>query len=112
MSKKVCEIGQEIEVKEDFKINTIVSDKVITIKEGDKGFLDSCGRLNLTTGKGRGKIVKINDIEMKGYDYENIAKMIYQRLDRVYGLENFITDEEIVLSEFTDEIEAVLSKIL
>ena len=29
-------IGQEIIVKEDFKINTTISEKVITVKKGDK----------------------------------------------------------------------------
>lgn len=105
-------IGQEIEAKEDFKINTTVSDKVITVKEGDKGFLDSNGLMHLTTGNGRGKIVKINDIKVKGYDHENMAKMIYRRLNGVFGIENFIEDEEIQLKEFLEEIKDVLSDIL
>lgn len=112
MSKKVYEIGQKMIVKEDFKINTTISDKVMTVKEGDKGFLDSKGFLNLTTGKGRGKIVKLNDIELKGYDHRNIAKMVYQRINCVYGLENFLDNEEINLDELIDEIEDVLMDIL
>lgn len=105
-------IGQEIVVKEDFKINTIVSDKVITVKEGDKGFLNSKGFLNITTGKGRGKIVKVNDIEVKGYDHRNISEIIFKRLNNVYGLENFLEDEEIDYSEMIDEIEDALMNIL
>lgn len=105
-------IGQEIVVKEDFKINTIVSDKVITVKEGDKGFLNSKGFFNITTGKGRGKIVKVNDIEVKGYDHRNISEIIFKRLNNVYGLENFLEDEEIDYSEMIDEIEDVLMNIL
>lgn len=112
MNNKVYKIGQEIIVKEDFKINAIISDKVMTVKEGDKGFLNSKGFLNLTTGKGRGKIVKINDIEVKGYDHMNISKMILHRLINEYGLDEFIEYEEISRSELIEEISDVLSDIL
>lgn len=112
MNNKVYKIGQEIVVKEDFKINATISDKVITVKEGDKGFLDSKGFLNLTTGKGRGKFVKINDIEVKGYDHMNISKMILHRLINEYGLDEFIEYEEISRSELIEEISDVLSDIL
>lgn len=112
MNNKVYKIGQEIVVKEDFKINATISDKVMTVKEGDKGFLDSKGFLNLTTGKGRGKFVKINDIEVKGYDHMNISKMIFNRLNSKYELDNFLEDEGICSSELIEEISDVLSDIL
>ena len=112
MKDKVYKIGQEIVVKEDFKINATVSDKVITVKEGDKGFLDSKGFLNLITGKGRGKFVKVDNIEVKGYDNINISKMIFNRLNSEYGLENFLEYEEISRSELIEEISDVLSDIL
>ena len=112
MKNKVYKIGQEIIVKKDFKINTTISEKVMTVKEGDKGFLDSKGILNLTTGKGRGKFIKINDIEVKGYDHRNISKMILQRLINEYGLDEFIEYEEIEKSEMIEEIEDVLMEIL
>ncbi|MRZ28063.1 hypothetical protein GKD08_04710 [Paeniclostridium sordellii] len=112
MGDKVYKIGQEIVVKEDFKINTITNEKVMTVKEGDKGFLDSKGFLNLRTGKGRGKIIKINDIEVKGYDHRNISKLILQRLNNVFNLEEFMEYEEIEKSEMIEEIEDVLMEIL
>lgn len=112
MKDKAYKIGQEMVVKEDFKINTVTSEKVITVKEGDKGFLDSKGLFNITKGKGRGKIVKINDIEVKGYDYKNISKMILQRLINVYNLEEFMEYEEIEYSEMINEVEDVLIEIL
>lgn len=105
-------IGAEMEVKEPFKVNTIVSDKVITIKQGDKGFIDSKGVLHLTTGNGKGKMVKVNHAEMEGYDHENIAKLIFNRLDAVFGLERYLYEEEIDYKEFAAEIEDVLMDIL
>lgn len=105
-------IGQEIEVKEDFKINTTVSEKVKTVKKDDKGFIDSRGFLHLTTGNGSGKIVKINDVKVKGYDYENISKMIFDRLKCSFGIEDFLIDEEIEPKHFMEEIEDILSDIL
>lgn len=104
-------IGQEITVREDFEVNTIVSNKVITIKEGDKGFLDSKGFLHITTGEGRGKIVKMDGIDTDGYDYGNISRMILNRLNGVFGLEMYLDDEEIDKQEVIDEIREVLSDI-
>ncbi|MDB8790650.1 hypothetical protein PN398_07945 [Romboutsia sp. 1001216sp1] len=105
-------IGQEIVVKEDFKINTIVSDKVMTVKEGDKGFLDSKGLIHITTGNGRGKIVKINDVEVEGYDHANISKLILDRLNRVFNMEEFLDDNDISAETFEVEIEDILMDIL
>lgn len=105
-------IGQEIIVKNDFKINTIVSDKVKTVKKGDKGFLDSTGFLHLVNGAGSGKIVKIDDIEVKGYDHKNIAKMIYKRLNNAFLIETILEDDGYEVEDILDEIEDVLTDIL
>lgn len=105
-------IGQEITVKEDFKINTTISDKVITVKKDDKGFVDSQGFLHLTTGNGRGKIVKIDDIEVRGYDHENMARMIFGRLSNYFNLGEMLENEDIDSERFKEEIEYVLMDIL
>lgn len=106
------EIGEEVEIKKPFKINTTVSDKVITIKQGDRGFIDSAGIIHLTTGNGKGKMIKVNHVEMKGYDHENISKLIFNRLNAVFWLERYLEDEEIEYKEFIEEIEDVLMDIL
>ena len=108
----MLKIGQEVEVKKSFKVNTTVSEKVLTVKEGDKGFLDSKECLNLTTGKAKGKIVKINNIEIKGYDHENISKMIFTKLNSEFGLKTYLQDKEIDVNEFMEKIEDVLMVIL
>lgn len=105
-------IGQKVIVKEDFKINTIVSDKVKTVKKGDKGFIDSKGFLHLVNGAGSGKIVKIDDIEVKGYDHKNIAKMIYKRLNNAFLIETILEDDGYEVEDILDEIEDVLTDIL
>ena len=105
-------VGQEIIVKEDFKINTMVSGKVKTVKKGDKGFIDSKGFLHLTTGEGIGKIVKIDDIEVKGYDYKNIVNMIYKRLNNTFFIDLILEDDGYEVKDFLDEIEDILTDIL
>lgn len=105
-------IGQEIIANKDFEIKTIVSDKVITVKEGDEGFLDSKGFLHIITGKGRGKIVKMDGIEVKGYDYKNIANIIYTRLNSAFLIEPILEDEGYEIEDILDEIEDVLTDIL
>lgn len=104
-------IGQEIKIKEDFTIKTF-NDNIIVIKENDKGFLDSKGLLHLTSGKGIGKIVKMDNMEIKGYDYENISKLIFNRLNYVFNISEFLSGEEISKEEFKEEIEDILMDIL
>ncbi|MGL5751915.1 MAG: hypothetical protein ACRCXT_15395 [Paraclostridium sp.] len=105
-------IGQEIVIKEDFKINTLISDKVKTVKKGDTGFLDSKGFLHLITGNGKGKIVKVNDLKVDGYDYENISNLIFRRLNTSFNLEDFLINEGIESKYFMEEIEDLLIDIL
>ena len=105
-------IGQEVVVEKDFKINTTNSEKVMTIKKGDRGYLDSKGRVHLTTGKGKGKIINAKNIKLKGYDHENIAVAIYHRLNSLYGLGMMIEENNIDEDEFIEEIEDVLSDML
>ena len=105
-------IGQEIIVKEDFKINTIVSDKVKTVKKGDKGYLDSKGFLHLVNGAGKGKIVNVEGIEVKDYDHENIANIIFGRLNNYFNLDEMLENEDIDSERFKEEIEDVLMDIL
>ncbi|MBQ9000019.1 MAG: hypothetical protein IJ086_15185 [Clostridium sp.] len=105
-------IGQEVVIREDFKINTILSEKVMIVKKGEKGFLNRNGCLHITTGKAKGKIIKIDDIEIKGYDYQNISKMIFNRLKNSFGIEDFLIEEDIEPKYFIEEIEDMLSDIL
>ena len=105
-------IGQEIVIKKDFKINTIISDKVKTVKKGDKGFLDSKGLLHLINGAGKGKIVNVEGVGVKDYDHENIAKMIFGRLSNYFNLDEILENEDIDSKRFKEEIEDVLMDIL
>ena len=105
-------IGQEVVMEKDFEIKTIGSGKVITVKKGNRGFLDSKGRVHLINGEGKGKIIKVENIKLKGYDYENIAISIYHRLNSLYGLGMMLEEDDIDEDEFIEEIEDVLSDIL
>lgn len=108
-------IGQEITIKEDIEIKTIVSNTVMTIKAGDKGVLDGRGFLHITTGECRGKIVKFTkyDIEIKGYDHENITNMIIKKLDSLFcDLDDALDCEGLTFDVLKEELQDVLENIL
>lgn len=52
------------------------------------------------------------DIEVNGYDHRNIASMILNRLNGVFGIEEFLDYNDINDDEMIDEIEDVLMDIL
>lgn len=104
-------IGQEIIFKNDFKIETMLSKTILQVKEGDKALVTKRG-LKILTGEAKGKITAFakND-KVAGVDYENIAKMIFNRLNSIYGLEMLFDDEGIEFKEFIEEIEDELEDI-
>ena len=109
MSKK---IGQEITSTQDFEIELTLSGNKLLVKEGDKGFVDSKGNVHYTTGQARGKIQCLTNVELKGYDHENIAKMIFKRIKNEFGLSEYLEDYEISEKDLVNEIEDILSDIL
>lgn len=112
MSKKVYEIGQKIEFVEDYEIEKAISKDRVQVKKGDKAIITSGGFAKHLNGNAKGMIQKLADVEVEGYDRRSIAEVIYQRINCVYGLENFLDDEEIEFDEFIDEIEDALCDIL
>jgi len=110
MSKR---IGQEITSTKNFEIELSLSGNKLQVKEGDKGFIDSSGNIHYTTGQARGKIQCWNNVELKGYDYENIARLIYKRLNGYYGIkQDYLEEYDIQEKDFINQIEDVLSDIL
>ena len=106
-------IGEEIGFSEEFEIESPFGGNKLTVKEGDKGYIDSRGFIHYTTGQARGKIHSLGkEIEVKGFDHESIAKMIFKRLDNQYRISEFLEDWDIGTSDFRNEIEDVLSDIL
>ena len=105
-------IGQEIEVTEDFELIGGLSGDKIEVKKGDTGFIDSNGSIHYQTGKARGKIHKLTDAEIKGYDTGNIAKIAYKYLERHFNIREYLEDYEIEEAEFIDELDYILSEIL
>ena len=104
-------IGQEIEFKADFEIETF-RDRKIEVKKGDKAVVTSRGFITYITGNARDMRQVVDGMTVEGYDHRNIAKMILQRLINVYNLEEFMEYEEIESKEIIDEIEDVLLEIL
>ena len=109
---ETLKIGQEIIITKDFEIVGF-SESEVLVKKDDKGYVDSMGDLHYQTGAARGKIQAIKeDVDVKGYDCENIAKIIYKRLQSQFEIKEFLEEYEIPVEDFTNEIEDVLSDIL
>jgi len=104
-------IGQEIIAQEEYEIETELSKTKLTVKVGDRGFVDSKGLLHYINGEARDKIVMINNVEINGYDYENIARLIYRKLNFSYPLSDMFEDYDIDSSDFKETIEDVSSDI-
>lgn len=105
-------IGQEVEITQDFEIEAELSEKKMLVKKGDKGFVDSRGRIHYTSGNAIDKIQLLKDSEVKGYDTENIAEMIFNRLKRVFYIDEFLDVYDISKDDFINEIDDVLMDIL
>ena len=106
-------IGEEIGFSEEFEIESPFGGNKLTVKEGDKGYIDSRGFIHYTTGQARGKIHSLGkEIEVNGYDHENIAKMIFKRIKNQFGLGEFLEGYEISDKDVVEGIEDLLSDIL
>lgn len=97
-------------VTEDFEIQGFADDKIL-VKKGDKGFVDSNGFVHYETGNARGKMQKFKDIELEGYDTENIAKLILDELKWKFNFGEFLEDYDCEEKNVVDEIDCVLSEI-
>lgn len=108
----IYKIGQEIEITEDFTLKT-VGGSAITVKVGDRAVIDSKARVKYISGQARDVVQMLGkDIEVNGYDHRNIASMILNRLNGVFGIEEFLDYNDINDDEMIDEIEDVLMDIL
>lgn len=105
-------IGQEVKFTKDFTIKALISGDDLNIKVDDKAIVTSRG-YQILTGEARGKILGFEKgEETEGYDYQNIAKRILNRINAVFGLEEYLEYEEITNQEIREEIEDVLVDIL
>jgi len=105
-------IGEEIIIQKGFEIENALSDNRLQVKIGDKGYIDGSGFIHYITGAARGKMQKVSDVVLEGYDCENIAKLVFQRLNNHFNIKEFLDDYEIDKKYFIDEIECALSDIL
>ncbi|MCB2308847.1 hypothetical protein LGL08_20450 [Clostridium estertheticum] len=105
-------IGQILTMTEDFIIESCFDKKVIQVKTGDTGFIDSKGSIHYIDGQARGKMQKLKDVEIKGYDYESIATLIFKKIYNEYGLAEVFEDYGIEKKGFIDSIEDILTDIL
>lgn len=109
--KNTYRLGEIIKTDTEQKIKRIVSGDIEILPKGSKVLVTRTG-FKVISGKCRDVILPLDDKTIKGTDYTNIARMIYSRLNAVYGLEMYLDDEEIEMDGFLEEIEDVLMDIL
>lgn len=110
---KKLEIGQEITIEEDFTLETTIGKRQLNVKKGDRAIVDSKCRARYITGEAKGVIQMLGkDTYVDGYDTLNISRMVLNRLNAVYGLEEYFDDNDIDPREFIGEIEDILMDIL
>lgn len=114
MEKTIFKAGQEVVAQKDFNVEGFSGEKSIKVKQGSKAFISADGFLHHTTGAARGKIQKLSEdkFEVKGYDHENIARMVLDRLICYFPIGEFLEDEELEERELLEQIEEVLEEVL
>ncbi|MBN1070477.1 hypothetical protein DVV81_04725 [Clostridium botulinum] len=107
---KVLKVGQEITIKEDFEVVCFEGKK--KVKKGDKAFVTAGGNANFVTGEARGKIQILSSAEIKGWDTENMAKIICSRLDVWFNLNSILQEHDMDISDVQEQLEDILLDIL
>lgn len=109
---KTFKIGQEVTVTEDVDIKGWGNNSKIQVKKGDKGFIDSNNHVHYISGNAEGMIQLLKNFNIKGYDVENIVKLIFNQLNGYFGLQEILEENDIKVKDFKGEIECVLDEIL
>lgn len=107
-------IGQEIIVKEDLTIKSMLSKNIIHIKVGDKALVTKLG-IKYLSGEGRGKINIDNKKDnISGYDIENISKRIALKIKNEFGydFDYYLEENELIMQDLIDIIEDELSEYI
>lgn len=114
MSKTVFKAGQEVVANKDFDVEGFFGEEPIKVKQGSKAFVSADGFLHHTTGAARGKIQMLSEdkFEVKGYDHENIAKMIYEKIARYMEIDSMLEDYDMDKAYLMEVIEEAIEEIL
>lgn len=112
MDKKILKIGQEIEVQEDISIKTFIGGKFIKVNKGDIGIIDSKKFIHLLSGESMGKILKMSNVKLEGFDYNNISKIILNNLLVNTGIkeamEDYCISEEVIKEYIEDTLREII----
>lgn len=102
-------IGQILTSKEDLILEKGISGEKVIIPKGNRIMI---GADKLAHHLKDGYIQPLPEVaEVKGYDTESIASVIYEWLNKRFNLQEDMLDEwEIEKQEFIDEIEYALSE--
>ena len=106
--EKILKVGEYIKIEEDYIGETALSNKPIEVKAGETGIITAAGTL-LFDGSKEVKLDK--NIKVKGYFEKGLTRFIFQELEEATGLSAMLSDYDISVSEFKDELEIILMKL-
>lgn len=112
MKKYIFKIGQEIKIQGDMIVKSYLKRTILKVNKGDLGVINSRKSVRLLTGEAIGKIIKIDNIELKGFDYNNISKIILNNLLTNTGIGETMEDYCISDDEISEVIEDTLREII
>ena len=109
--KTTYKLGEIIKTDIDQKIKRTVSETIETLPKGSELLVTRTG-FKVLSRECRGAILPLNGKEIKGADYSNISKLIFNRINGVFELETYLEDDGIEYNQVVEEIEDVLMDIL
>lgn len=106
-------IGQEIIIKENATLGTVLSENIIEVKIGDKAIVTKLG-IKYLTGEASGKIKIDNKEDVVTYDVDNISKRIARSIERDFGcdLDSYMEDNEVTIKNLIEIIWDELSEYI
>lgn len=105
-------IGETYEAQKDLELQTLVTEREMTIKKGDMGVVTKNGHILMLTGECRGKKILRTDIMPEDIDFKNISDLILKRLNSEFNLNEILEDNDIEAEHVAQYILDTLEQIL
>ena len=108
IKKAKYKIGQILIAEADHKLTLPISRRVVRIRKGDKGIVDSTKHLYYPKQNIKQRVNKEDDVA--GYDCHGIAEYLYEEMKHGFLLDDIFDDEnkDIVVNMMKEKLEKIL----
>lgn len=100
-------IGEEVKFKEDFEVETF-GGRNLKITTKDKAIACINDKIRVLSGEAKHVYVKLDSAKTKGYDYANLANLVYKGLNGYFRIDTSMSDMDIDVSDFKDCVKHTL----